>query len=256
MIDVIGPGRAGTAMQERLVAHGVAARLLREPDAATAAAEAVLLAVPDAVVAEVARSIPPGPRLGTLAGSAALGDLGERPDRFVLHPMQTITTDGGADQLDGAWVGISASDDVTADWAEGLVRRLDLAPLRIPDDVRPLPHIACVFASNLLIGPLVAALRTFMAAGIDPAVAGRALVPLATRAVENALAAGPMAAPTGPLARGDVATIETHRQTLRAVDPELEEVYVALSRIALAQIPSEAAARVAPALTVPTGAPA
>lgn len=248
MIDVIGPGRAGTAIYRRLLARGERARLLRAVDSDTVTAEAVLLAVPDAAVETVAGTVPDGPLLGTLAGSGALDALGTRRGRFVVHPMQTITTDEDPTRLDGTWVGVSASDETTAVWAERLVERLDLVPLRIPDDARPLPHIACVFASNLLIGPLVAAVRTFIAAGVEPEVAGRALLPLATRAVENALAAGPSATPTGPLARGDVETVAAHRRTLRAVDPGLDTAYAALSRLALTQVSAESAARVAPAL--------
>jgi predicted short-subunit dehydrogenase-like oxidoreductase (DUF2520 family) len=252
MIDVIGPGRAGTTISRRLSVCGRAARLLRRPDSDSARADAVILAVPDAAVATVAATVPAGPRLGTLAGSLALHDLGSRAGRFVFHPMQTITLEGGPEQLDGTWIGITATDESTARWAEDLADDLRLTPLRVPDEVRPLPHIACVFASNLLIGPLVAALRTCVAAGLDPDLAGRALLPLATRAVENALADGPAAAPTGPLARGDVATVMTHRAALRHVNPDLDDAYVALSRLASAQVSPTAAGRVAAALT-PTG---
>lgn len=245
---MIGPGRAGTAMQERFRAHAIDVRLLRRTDARSATAEAVLLAVPDRVICDVAATVPAGPRIGTLSGSAPLASLGDRPGRFILHPMQTIVAGGGADQLDGAWVGITASDTRTEAWVRRLVERIGLHPLSIPDDARPLPHIACVFASNLLIAPLVAALRTCDAAGIDPGDAERALRTLAGRAVENALAAGPTAAPTGPLARGDRATIVAHRRALAAVDPDLDAAYVGLSRLALAQVDPSAAEEVRPAL--------
>lgn len=249
MIEIIGPGRAGTAFHDRLIAYGEPARLLRRGEAASADADAVILAVPDAVTRDVARAVPAGPRLGTLAGSAALSALGDRPSRFILHPMQTLIVDGGSDQLDDVWVGITATDAETRTWARRLVDRMHLHALPIEDANRPLPHIACVFASNLLIGPLVAALRTFTAAGVPPAEAGRALLPLAIRAVENALAAGPDAVPTGPLARGDAATVEAHRAALLEVDPFLDEAYVALSRLALAQLDPAAASAVQGALT-------
>ena len=248
MIDVIGPGRAGTAIERRLRNRGFDARLLRHVDAETSRAEAVVLAVPDQAVADVAATVPAGPRLGTLSGSAPLDALGTRDGRFVLHPMQSIVLGRDDDQLDDVWVGISASDQATHDWVHQLVERLDLRPLTIPDGTRPLPHIACVFASNLLIAPLVAALRVCAAAGIDARDAEQALLPLARRAVENALAAGPDAAPTGPLARGDRDTIAAHRRALVAVDPSLDAAYVSLSQLALAQVDDTAAERVRPEL--------
>jgi predicted short-subunit dehydrogenase-like oxidoreductase (DUF2520 family) len=110
-----------------------------------------------------------------------------------------------------------------------------------------------VLASNLLIAPLVAATKVMIAAGFDAATATAALTPLSTRAVNLALEQGPDAQPTGPLARGDAATIADHRRTLAAVDHQLDLVYTTLSRLALAHVPAEAAANVRAELA-PTGA--
>lgn len=243
-LTVIGPGQAGTAIHQHACAAGIDSTLARsyEDDA-----DVVILAVPDHAIAEVAAEIVEGPAVGMLAGALPLDLLRPHVRRFVLHPMQTIQANRNDLQLTGCTAGITAVDDDTAALAADLARQLSMRPLLIPEQARPLPHIACVFASNLLIAPMVAAMRALQAAGIaaDPR---EVLGPLALRAVENALADGPSAVPTGPLARGDYRTIVNHRAALQAIDPDLDELYVRLSQTALPLISPLAAAAVRPVL--------
>ncbi len=247
-ITVIGPGRAGTAIDEAARRAGHASRLTR--DAADAAGtDAALLAVPDDAVADVAAGVPAGPALGMLSGSVPLAALGPRERRFCLHPMQTIQP-GGGPQLRGCAAGVTASDPATAELVRQLSRDLGMHPVDVPEAARPLPHIACVFASNLVLPALAAAMESLALAGLD---ADRAalLGPLAHRALDNALADGPAVRPTGPAARGDAATLAAHREALAAADPALERTYVGLSALLLPLVDEPAAARAAAALGVP-----
>ena len=248
-IIVIGPGRAGTAIDEAARAAGHAVRLTRDV-AEAAGADVVLLAVPDDAIGAVAAATPAGPALGMLSGSAPLGALGDRDGTFCLHPMQTIQP-GGGPQLVGCAAGITAVDPATAELARQLARDLGMVPVDIPEASRPLPHIACVFASNLLLPALAAALRTLELAGLGDRH-GDLLGPLAHRALENALADGTAVRATGPLARGDARTVAAHRATLAAVDPALERVYVQLSTALLPLVDDRAAHLAAPALGTPS----
>ena len=45
--------------------------------------------------------------------------------------------------------------------------------------------------------------------------------------LDNALGSGPQAALTGPIARGDAATVAAHREALRNVDPTVAKLYEA-----------------------------
>jgi len=243
-ITVIGPGRAGTAISQHAAAAGLACVLTRSYDLEC---DVVLLAVPERVIAAVAAEVPLGPAVGMLSGAAPLALLHPHSRRFVLHPMQTIQPNRSDLQLLGCAAGITASDAELAALAADLACRLGMRPVDVPDEVRPLPHIACVLASNLLVAPLAAALAVLERAGLGPDAA-ELLGPLAERAVANALAAGPLAAPTGPLARGDRTTIEQHRATLARLDPALDEVYRLLSSAALPLVDPAAAAACAPAL--------
>ena len=226
-ITVIGPGRAGTAISQHAAAAGLACVLTRSYDLES---DVVLLAVPDRVIAAVDPEKSKNISMG-----------------FVLHPMQTIQPNRSDLQLLGCAAGITASDTELAALAADLAWRLGMRPVDVPEEVRPLPHIACVLASNLLVAPLAAALAVLERAGLGPDAA-ELIGPLAERAVANALAAGPLAAPTGPLARGDRTTIEQHRATLARLDPALAEVYRLLSSAALPLVEPAAAAACAPAL--------
>ncbi len=247
-IVVVGPGRAGTAVHAGLAARGHAVALTR--DVADARdADVVLLAVPDDAIAGCAAAVGPAPWLGMLSGATPLDALGPgRPRRLVLHPMQTIVPGRGHEQLVGAFAGVTGSEPEGEALAARLAGDLGLVPVPVREADRPLPHLACTLASNAVVPPIAAALRVLGLCGIEPEAAARLLGPLVERAVANALADGPDARPTGPIARGDVGTVRRHRAALAERAPELDALYALLGRATAAVVDPAAAARVLPAL--------
>jgi predicted short-subunit dehydrogenase-like oxidoreductase (DUF2520 family) len=238
---IVGPGRVGRTLAARLTERGRDVTLTRRAEDGRHAA-CTLLAVPDDRIAECAAAVGAGPWLGMLSGATPLAALGEqRPRAFVLHPVQTITAEGGPAQLDGAPACVTGADGACEAYAEALALELGLAPVRIPEAVRPLPHVAAVLASNYLVAPLAAAARVLAAAGLEPSL----VAPLAHRAVANALAAGTSAVPTGPIARGDAGTVARHLAVLRAQAPAVEPLYRTLGAATLPLVDPDAAARVA-----------
>ena len=243
-LTVIGPGRAGTAIHQHACHAGLACTLGRT---ATADVDVVLIAVPDPAVAEVAQAIPVGPLVGMVSGSVPLDALATHPHAFVMHPMQTIQPDRGELQLTGCAAGITATDAATARQASDLAHLLGMNPVAVAEELRPLPHIASVFASNLLLPSLVSAMEVLAAAGLDDqreAILG----PLVRRAVDNALADGMSAPATGPVARGDLATVQLHRRRLQAVNAQLDRAYALLSTALLPLVSPTEATAVAPGL--------
>ena len=101
-VTVIGAGRAGTTIAARLRERGVP---LRDDG------DLRLLCVPDRAIAEVARSIEPGPWVAHVSGATPLAALDPHVRRFSVHPLQTLTKDGGPAQLDGAWGGVTAETE-------------------------------------------------------------------------------------------------------------------------------------------------
>jgi predicted short-subunit dehydrogenase-like oxidoreductase (DUF2520 family) len=98
-------------------------------------------------------------------------------------------------------------------------------------------HAASVFASNYLVTVLDAALRAYEAAGIAPDVACELARPLASETLANVLRMGPAAALSGPIARGDEATVALQHDAISGWDKPTGALYAALAEAtrALAQ---------------------
>ena len=215
-IHVIGSGRVGLAVAARLRERGLAV--------GTEAPELVLLCVPDAAIAEVAASIEPGPWVAHVSGATPLAALAPHARRFGVHPLQTFTTAGGPEQLDGAWAAVTAETAAAREAGLWLAETLGLRPFELADSARTLYHAGAVFASNYLVTVHRAASLLFDAAGAPP----EALEPLMRRTIENGFEL------TGPIARGDWATVEAHRAAIRAGRPELDHLYETLAGATLA----------------------
>jgi predicted short-subunit dehydrogenase-like oxidoreductase (DUF2520 family) len=209
-VKVIGSGRVGSAVAARLSERGVA---LRDP------AELVLLCVPDEAIAEVARTIEVGPWLAHVSGATPLAALDPHRRRFGLHPLQTFTRARGPEQLDGAWAAVTSESGEARHAGTWLAETLGLRPFELDDEARPLYHAGAAIASNYLVTLHEVAADLFRAAGAPP----EALVPLMRRTIDNGFEL------TGPIERGDWATVDAHRQAIRAARPDLEPLYDVLA---------------------------
>jgi predicted short-subunit dehydrogenase-like oxidoreductase (DUF2520 family) len=181
--------------------------------------ELVLLCVPDRAIADVAASVAPGPWVAHVSGATPLAALEPHRRRFGLHPLQTFTRDRGAEQLDGAYAAVTAETSEAAEVGGWLARTLGLEPFRLADDRRAAYHAGAAIASNYLVTLRRAAGSLLEAAGAPP----EALDPLMRRTIENGFEL------TGPIARGDWATVDAHLAAIRTERPELEPMYVALA---------------------------
>ncbi|HZE28930.1 MAG TPA: DUF2520 domain-containing protein [Gaiellaceae bacterium] len=210
-VNVIGRGRVGTAIAARLEERGVE---LRED------AELTLLCVPDTAIRDVAQGLSPGHGwIAHVSGATPLSALDPHERRFSLHPLQTFTRSRGPEQLDGSWAAVTAETDEARGQALELARTLGLEPFELADAERPLYHAGAAMASSYLVTLHEAAASLVAAAGAPP----EALAPLMRRTIENGFE------PTGPMVRGDWATIEAHRAAIREARPELEPLYDVLA---------------------------
>jgi predicted short-subunit dehydrogenase-like oxidoreductase (DUF2520 family) len=214
-VHVIGTGRAGGAIRARLAERGVMVTdgRVAEPDA-----DLVLLCVPDTVIAEVAAAVAVGPWVAHVSGATRLGALAPHTRRFSVHPLQTLTRERGAEQLDGAWAAIGAETPDSLDRARWLAETLGLRPFAVADADRALYHAAAVFGGNYLVTLHDIASRLLGEVGAP----AEAIVPLMTRTIENGFDL------TGPIARGDRATIDAHLAALEERAPDLVPLYRAL----------------------------
>jgi predicted short-subunit dehydrogenase-like oxidoreductase (DUF2520 family) len=215
-VRVVGAGRAGGAIAARLAERGLAVSSGREP---LADADLVLLAVPDAAIAGVAGQVPIGPWVAHVSGATSLRALDPHTRRFSVHPLQTLTRERGAEQLDGAWAAVTAETDEARGEARWLAETLGLIPFHLADADKPLYHAGAAMASNFLVTLHQAAARLLEESHAPP----EALVPLMTRTIENGFVL------TGPIARGDWSTVEAHLRALEERAPDLVPLYRALA---------------------------
>jgi predicted short-subunit dehydrogenase-like oxidoreductase (DUF2520 family) len=211
---VIGRGRAGSAIAARLTERGVELR----DDPATA--DVVLLCVPDTAISDVAGGLAPGPAwIGHVSGATSLAALAPHERRFSMHPLQTLTRARGPEQLDGAFAAVSGETPEAITIATELASTLGLEPFELADDRRRLYHAGAAIASNYLVTLYRIASDLLVEAGAPP----EALVPLMRRTIENGFEL------TGPIARGDWATVDAHLEAIRSAQPEVEPVYRVLA---------------------------
>jgi predicted short-subunit dehydrogenase-like oxidoreductase (DUF2520 family) len=207
-VHVIGSGRVGSAVTARLRERGVG---VGEDDP-----DVVLLCVPDTAIADTSRCLAPGRGwVGHVSGATPLAALEPHERRFSLHPLQTFDRSGDPSQFDGAWAAITGETDEALAVARELAETLGLRTFELADEDRTLYHAGAVFASNYLV--------TLQRAAVRLGVPAEALVPLMTRTIENGFDL------TGPIARGDWATVEAHERAIRAAHPELEKLYETLA---------------------------
>jgi predicted short-subunit dehydrogenase-like oxidoreductase (DUF2520 family) len=215
-IHVIGTGRAGAAIRARLAQRGVRVTDGRDPDPA---ADLVLLCVPDMAIPEVAAAIPIGPWVAHISGATRLGALDPHRRRFSVHPLQTLTRERGPEQLDGAWGAISGEADDSLARARWLAETLGLRSFEVADADRTLYHAAAVISGNFLVTLHDVAVRLLSEVGAPD----EAIVPLMARTIENRFDL------TGPIARGDWATVEAHLEVLAERAPDLVPLYRVLA---------------------------
>jgi predicted short-subunit dehydrogenase-like oxidoreductase (DUF2520 family) len=256
-VGVIGAGRVGAVLGAALARAGhevvavsavsrdsvrraerllPGAAILPPPDV-VAAAEFVLLAVPDDALRPLVSGLAStdawraGQLVAHTSGAVGVGVLDPAAARGVLplalHPAMTFAgRPEDLDRLAGATFGVTAPDELRP-VAEALVVEIGAEPVWVPELARPLYHAALTVGANHLVTIVNDALDLLTRAGVEhPA---QLIAPLLSAALDNALRLGD-AALTGPVSRGDAATVRTHLATLAEDAPEQVAAYVAMAR--------------------------
>jgi predicted short-subunit dehydrogenase-like oxidoreductase (DUF2520 family) len=245
-ISVYGPGRAGSALAlaVRQAGHEITSiggrdrdaveRLSDEVDPTGGVSDLLIVALADDALVdawEIVGNDEATRAVVHVSGAVPVGVLDPFADAGALtgsfHPLQTFP-DGhtGAARLRGAHVAITAPDELKT-ILFGLAASLGCFPFEIDDATKPLYHAAAAASANFTLAALGVASDLFEAAGIDFAAAR----PLVEAITDNAFELGPDSALTGPIARGDVATVESQLAAIAATAPGLLDAFVALARV-------------------------
>jgi predicted short-subunit dehydrogenase-like oxidoreductase (DUF2520 family) len=259
-VSIVGAGRLGTTLGAALARRGWRVEAIVDRDA-RAAREArriigqgrasvslgaaagstgpIIISVPDDAVGRVAAGLARSG--GTWAGRFVFHTSGLLPARILaplarrgahvasLHPVQAFPRkDAPASIFKGiTWALEGGAEAIIA--AAEIVRALRGDLLLLTEENKPLYHAACTLASNSLVALEWTAAGVLRRAGIGEDIASRMLLPLLQGTLQNVKNLGLEKALTGPVLRGDIATVRKHLKALRG-DPASREVYVVLGK--------------------------
>ena len=248
----VGAGTTGTALAVRLSQKGwpvagVSSRTLssaqklaglvsnchvcRTSQELADAAELVFITTPDDVIARVCGEVhwhkgqsilhcsgahsvdilEPAKKLGAAVGS--------------FHPLQTFAdVDQAMANLPGSTFALEAEEPLLSTLKE-LTHLLDGNWVELRPGDKVLYHTAAVFACNYLVTLVKLAQDLWKDFGVSSNEATRALLPLLRGTLNNIDNIGLPDCLTGPVARGDLGTIERHLSALDAKNPSLLTTY-------------------------------
>ena len=146
-----------------------------------------------------------------------------------MHPLQTFGG-RGAPPLEGVAFVIQGHRKAQAA-ARKIIHALGGVAIALQAGAKPAYHAAGNFASGYLLAVIETAIRILMSLGFSRRRAKMALLPLIHQTLANFERFGAHAAWTGPIARGDYATVSRHMRSLAASPREFERAYAALARL-------------------------
>ena len=241
-VCIIGRGKVGRTLQRELAQAGVESKLVagrfrRLPGAR----DVYLLAVPDARLSEVAQALVPHVDRRSVvlhcAGArdqhalAALRACGARVG--VFHPLVSFATAHAAHSLRGVTF-TSFGDRAAIAAARKLARLLRAHLVVLEQAPGPAYHAAAALVANGAAALAQLGARALGQVGFRQRDAERALSTLLSSVAQNIAQVGLPGALTGPVARGDAATVAAHVGALARIDRELVEAYLALQPAVLA----------------------
>ncbi|MEZ6037764.1 MAG: DUF2520 domain-containing protein [Planctomycetota bacterium] len=260
-IAIVGPGRVGAALGCAFAAAGldVLGYVGRDPARAAHAAEAVggaALALQDLGRAHVVAFCVGDEQLpAAIAAAAAVGGrrcslwlhtsgrhglevlapaapLGVR--RGVLHPVLPFGDAGTPPAALRDAPAVLSGDASSVRLMRRLCERLGLAAIVCGEQDRGLYHAGLALAANGLTALSSAAIDLVVrAGGLDDAAATTIVTTLQQQALRAVREHGAARALSGPVRRGDAATVGLHVARLTASAPELLPAYAATMQLAL-----------------------
>ena len=146
-----------------------------------------------------------------------------------VHPIRSFADPNLAlAQFDGTFCGVEGNAAALA-VLQPAFSALGARCVAIDANAKTLYHAAAVFACNYLNPLIDIALRTYQAAGVSPEQALQLAQPLAQQTLDNIFRLGPAKALTGPVARGDWATVARQQAALTAWEPAVGQLYQVLA---------------------------
>jgi predicted short-subunit dehydrogenase-like oxidoreductase (DUF2520 family) len=207
-------------------------------------AEIVWFCVPDGVISAAAQSLS---EATNWSGKVALHSSGALTSEELavlrkqgaavasVHPLMTFVQ-GSHPALDEVPFAIEG-DSTAVRTAQAIVSNLRGHAFTIRKEYKEAYHAWGTFASPLLTALLAASERVAVAAGVNRKTARERMLPILQQTLANYARLGAAESFSGPIPRGDLATVRKHLKVLSKI-PRTREVYVALTRVARRDLPA------------------
>lgn len=206
------------------------------------AADLVFVTTPDSAITPVTASAlwRPGQAVVHCCGAAGRELLQPAFDQGAetgtLHPFQTFAGIAGSDaavaRLTGVTFAVSAEGGL-ADFLTAMALDLGGQAVAVEGCLHSLYHAAAILSCGYLVTLLGTAVESLEASGISREDALQAVAALATTTLDNVKLMGLEASVTGPLVRGDAATVRNHLEALRRHNPGVATLYGTLTELSL-----------------------
>lgn len=148
-----------------------------------------------------------------------------------VHPIRSFADPASAaESFGGTYCGMEG-DQRALDILEPAFAEIGARCINIDAQFKTVYHAAAVFASNYLVTLLDVARNAYARAGIDPDTALDVLEPLVRGTVDNVFRSGPAEALTGPISRGDMATVVRQYRAVKEWDEEYGNLYKQLAKL-------------------------
>lgn len=144
---------------------------------------------------------------------------------YSLHPLQAFADiEKAVNDLENTIFSIEG-DEEKIDVLEKILNITENKYFNITAEQKSIYHAAACILSNYLVTLVDYGLSFFEAIGIDGEEGYKAVYPLIEGTIKNIHSLGTKKALTGPIARGDIETIENHVKSIGALDEEKLDFY-------------------------------
>ena len=163
---------------------------------------------------------------GTLDSSVLHSAVSIGAKTASFHPLKAVADND--DSFANVWFDMDGHQE-TLEVLREMATNLNAHCFEIKPEAKPLLHAAAVVSANYVVTLLKLATEIAKVGGINPEIALKALLPLTESSVSNIQEKGLEDSLTGPIARGDVDTIERHLMKLEQ-NQDLLNLYKTLGR--------------------------
>lgn len=263
-IAIAGCGKVGTTFGNYLsdkgyTIKGISCRTLLSAQAAarvlktenfsvtpwkiTGDADIVFIATPDGKIQETCEEI--ATHNGFKKGSVVFHCSGSLPSTILasaeqcgaitasLHPLQSFASVKLAENPFKGIIMAGEGAQLAMEIAREIADELESVFIEIRTDAKTLYHASAVVASNYLVALIGFSFDLINEAGISEKDAMRVLKPLIKGTLDNIEKVGVVNALTGPIVRGDAATVSDHLEKITDRQPGLVDLYKTLGRYAV-----------------------